>query len=319
MSSPCEPWQAGKKGAATSRDAHGKAIALPGCSCHTAAPYCRCGMCSPRPDLSHAGVCLLWFWPLFSICTSVISQWQSCQQAALKNLLRSSWHLQIQQSPWQIAQDSVGKAPPYQLMENICTTPYAIFGNLILRNHPVKIRLKKNKITVFTIQFSSPPIYPPSLLFSGQYFITQCTKRRKKCKQKKIYLLGCKFIPHFPDSTKWLLFQYIPQPKFCTPIAPKSWSAIRRRKKEDFHCSCCCQKLSYEHIRKTRGRRRTGWSMLHRFRFWFSSPEMPPAHSNKQTCLSGLKILHNGTTKCRFWLKLQKNSVGWTWFENYSP
>lgn len=71
-------------------------------------------------------------------------------------------------------------------MENMGTTLYAVFGNLILKNHPVKIKLKKNKITVATIQFSSQPIYPPSPLFSRQYFIIQCTKgRKKKCKQKK--------------------------------------------------------------------------------------------------------------------------------------
>lgn len=91
---------------------------------------------------------------------------------------------------------------------------------------------------------------------------------------------------------------------------PKELKGNRENKKgEVFYSSCCCQKLSCEPTRRTRGHRRAGCSMLHVFWFWLSSIEMPPAHSNNQTCLSGLKLLSKGTTKHCFWLKPLKNSL----------
>lgn len=232
-------WQ---EGTATRRDAHGKAITLLACSCPIATPYCRCGMCSLSSGSSHAGASLPWFWPLFPVCTSVISQQtkvpaDSTQESVMQFLGPPN--------PTKPMADYTGlswKSFTCQLMENICTTPYAIFRNIILRNHPVKIRLKKNKITVVTIQFSSQPIYPPSLLFSRQYFIIQCTKRRKKNVNKKNDLLGGQFIPHFPYSTIWLLFEHVSQPEFCTPIAPKSWRAIERRKREKIYIPAAAAK-----------------------------------------------------------------------------
>lgn len=148
------------------RDAHGKAITLPApapLQLRDLQPQLRPEPCRGLPSVLLPSV------PSLHICKS--ARRQRCQQTALKNLLQSSWDVQIQQNQWQIAQDLVGKALPCPVMENRCTTLYAILANLILRNHPVKIRLKKNKITVVTIQFSSQPICPPSLLFSRQYFI----------------------------------------------------------------------------------------------------------------------------------------------------
>lgn len=196
-------------------------------------------------------------------------------------------------------------------MENICTIPYAIFGILILRNQSVKIRLKKKKMTVVTIQFSSQPIYPTSLLFSRQYFIIQCTKRRKKKSKQKKWPLRLPIHSTFPLLYNMTVLWTCPSARILHTHCPKELKGNREKKKgEDFHSSCCCcQKLSYKPIRKTRGHRKTRHSILHRFCFWLSSPEMPPAHSNNQTCLSGLKLLSKGTTKRSFWLKPQKNSL----------
>lgn len=140
------------EGTAKMRDTHGRRITLLACSCHTAAPHCRCGMCRPSLGLSNAGASLPWFWPTFPLSIHVKSaSRQRRQKTALKNVSCSSWDLQVQQNPWQIVQDLVGEALPCPLMRNICTTLYTIFGNVILRNHPVKIRVKRNKITVVII------------------------------------------------------------------------------------------------------------------------------------------------------------------------
>lgn len=77
--------------------------------------------------------------------------------------------------------------------------------NVILRNHPVKIRLKRNKITVVIIQFSSRPIYPPSLLFSRQYFLYYTVHKgeKKNLSKRMSDILGCQFVPHFPYSATY--------------------------------------------------------------------------------------------------------------------
>lgn len=196
-------------------------------------------------------------------------------------------------------------------MENMGTTLYAVFGNLILKNHPVKIKLKKNKITVVTIQFSSQPIYPPSLLFSRQYFIIQRTKgRKKKCKQKKEWPLRSQIHSTFLLLCNIrLLCVHVPRPEFCTPIAPKSWKAIGKRKREKFSIpAAAARNWAMNPPEELEDTEEQG-AVCYTYSGFGSAAQKCLLHTATIKLVFLDWLLSKGTTKHSFWLKPLKNSL----------
>lgn len=176
-------------------------MALPTYSRHVAAPRHGCGMHRFSAGLSSAEASFPWLWPTFPLSVHLqTASKQRCQQAALKNVSHSSWDLVHGQNPRRFYRTLLEKTllaneeHMYQSIRN--------FGNAILRNHTVKIRSKRNKISVVTIQFSSQPIQPPNLLLSRQYFLYYTVHKgeEKKLNKTKSDPLGCQFVPHFPCS-----------------------------------------------------------------------------------------------------------------------
>lgn len=152
-------------------------------------------------------------------------------------------------------------------MRNICTTPYAIFGNVILKKPPCQDKVEEkqnhccyNPVFISANLPSKPPVLQAvfSLLYSAQ-------RGGKKCQQKNEWPLRlpiCSILPLLCRVE--LFFVCIPQPEFHRPIAPNSCRAGGNRKEgEVFYSSCCCQKLSCEPTRRTRGHRRAGCSTFH--------------------------------------------------------
>lgn len=286
---------------------HPPCLLLP---CPIAAAYCRCGMCSLSSGWSHAGASLPWFWPLFPVCTSAISQQtkmpaDSTQESVMQFLGPPN--------PAKPMADCTGLSWKSFTLPVNGEHMYNSICNLWKYNTQKpscqdKVEEKQNHCFYNPVFISANLPSKPPVLQAVFYYTVH--KEEKKNVNKKNWPLRLPIHSTFPILYSMTALWTCLSARILHTHCPKELKGNREKKKgEDLYPSCCCQKLSYEPIRKTRGHRRTRCSMLHRFWFWLSSPEMPPAHSNNQACLSGLKLLSKGTTKHSFWLKPQKNSL----------
>lgn len=148
--------------------------------------HCSSGMCSLSSHLSHAGASLLWFWPLFPVCTSIISQQTKVPVDSTQESVMQFLGLPNSTKPTANCTGLSWKSFTFPVNGEHMYNSICNLRNFNTQKPVCQDKVEEKKMTVVTIQFSSQPIYPTSLLFSRQYFIIQCTKRRKKkSKQKK--------------------------------------------------------------------------------------------------------------------------------------